>query len=382
MFFLKIVLSIVVVLVGLLALAGVSSLFEKEFWNRPHKILFLATLVLWCSTSGLGAYALFIDWSFVSYAFSLFGIQIVAQWISLAYLSKSAGYGWSEFKPEIRSAVAGLKIGELRQHRPLEDALTLLKSDRRAPVLYLRSFARETKLNAWKHRLLMEREKLRSMRDIFASLFREKSRPGETDRAFKRTLSRRGIFGRLTALNIRDSLVSRRGGLFDEQLVIANVMNQIGPYVAIARPDERKAWRDVGAAKLEVADNQWQSVVELLITASAAIVIEAGNSEGLVWELEQVSKLAKPKKILILLPRSDSEYAGFRRRMSEIFPISLPSIRPLSPLMTFFQDWQPLILDEYISDADEAYMRASVAMTLRPFFEQNGFRVNQGNSAD
>ncbi len=154
-----------------------------------------------------------------------------------------------------------------------------------------------------------------------------------------------------------------------EQLALAKCLNLIGPYVAIGRPGEPLP--EFGAARKYVGDHEWQGVVGGLIEHAAGIVLEAGRSDGLRWEIERVVLRAVPTKVLLVLPSWPNEYAAFRAWANAILPRPLPEEMPTSRLMTFAAGWQPHPLD--------ASPRAfpNLLGTLRPFLQQNGIALSR-----
>ena len=211
-------------------------------------------------------------------------------------------------------------------------AAEIRKSDRRPPVLYLRSFARESRSAMWIHLFRQLKSYVRFADDMGSWRILA---------AFKN--ARGSIVGPLTRRNLIQSFTSGRS-MFDEQLVLANIMNRIGPYIAIARPGETEHWSDVGSAKEKVLDSDWKSVVLGLIKDSAAIVIEAGKSPNLLWEIRQVVAMVPGTKALLILAESERDYEQFCKLTGDIFQGRLPLIRPASRLITFTSDWRPITL--------------------------------------
>jgi hypothetical protein len=78
---------------------------------------------------------------------------------------------------------------------------------------------------------------------------------------------------------------------------------------------------DLGAAKKFVSDDEWQHVVIQWLSICAAVVLEAGDSDGLLWEMRQIVKRIEPTRLLIILPFEEEDYEAFRRCTAGIFPI-------------------------------------------------------------
>jgi hypothetical protein len=153
--------------------------------------------------------------------------------------------------------------------------------------------------------------------------------------------------------------VTRSG--FDEQIVFAAAFDTVGPYVALGRPTEDFRTMDLGAAKKYVENHEWQDAVRKWLESCAAVVIEAADSEGLAWELQQVVRIVPPQRVLVVCPQIGTEYETFRTRSASVFPAGLPSKRPNSRLLAFGDSWQPMQLRNVEFDA---------LATLRPFFDR------------
>lgn len=73
-----------------------------------------------------------------------------------------------------------------------------------------------------------------------------------------------------------------------------------GPLVAIGQPGE--ALPPLGAAREYALGHEWRDRVEQLIADAQLIVVVAGATQGLVWELERVARLGATSKLMIVLP--------------------------------------------------------------------------------
>ena len=81
---------------------------------------------------------------------------------------------------------------------------------------------------------------------------------------------------------------------------IADELWRIGPFYGVGYPGEDLP--KLGAAKISLADGEWQDVVQGWIRDCRLIVIIAGRSNWLAWELGQVIRYNAVDKLLILLP--------------------------------------------------------------------------------
>lgn len=175
-------------------------------------------------------------------------------------------------------------------------ALQALRADRRSPVLYLRSF--------------------------------------ESD-ALDHFEARSGLSTSATTKEV--DLVSR--------------FERIGPVLAIGRPGENLA--QLGSARLYVADDDWQTIARRLMASARFVVIRAGNTPGIRWELARALSELPPEKIILWFSSNkDAAYAALRDVAREVLKVELPEARPKS-LMTFDADWQlrPTKLETVSMDA-------------------------------
>jgi len=106
----------------------------------------------------------------------------------------------------------------------------------------------------------------------------------------------------------------------DEALI--DEMAQYGPVVALGQPGEKKA--PFGAMRYYATHEDWQSIITETAQRAQAIVIVAGDSPGVLWEFDLLSK----EKLLdraILLFRPGAATAEINRRALRAFPTSVDS---------------------------------------------------------
>ena len=83
--------------------------------------------------------------------------------------------------------------------------------------------------------------------------------------------------------------------------IIALSAWRFGPVIGIGRPRERLP--KLGASKEYIADEHWKNVVREKIIDAGSIVVIAGNTDGLKWELNEIlNQKALSKTILIIPP--------------------------------------------------------------------------------
>ena len=193
-----------------------------------------------------------------------------------------------------------------------------LSKDGRAPVVYLRPFA-EDKLADQKRETEMHRDLLR------------------------------GGWGSV--------------GPSDEEHLVA-VLHPVGPSVAIGRPGDPLP--ELGAARVYVSDDAWQSQVVDWIERAAAIVLVAGESEGLRWEVDQVLARVPPERVLFLLSRtSKTANDPLLVALKEHHGASLAKCGHPRALM-FDAEWAPIPL----AWRSAWTQRRAYAKTLAPFVKR------------
>ncbi len=287
----------------------------------------------------------------------------------------------------VTSLLAGLGIGSayvaqsLLRLNALRAASEIRSADPRPPVLYLRPFDREKRFAALRAKGFDAVRQIKVFGRLFNRLGRAmRSKAGEEEfeeigRVLQAAHRQRTLYGRLSLTGIAQSIASGRGGQFDEQLIVAEIFNQLGPYVGISRPRESVSWSDVGAFKHLVPDEEWRTVVTDLIRDSQIIVIEAGTSRSLLWEFRQVVSLAAPRKVLLIVPEWPGDYAAFRQATAAVFPLPLPEVKPETRFFMFDDGWNPFPLLNQSDVFEDMTTRMGCAHVLRPFLERNGHGV-------
>jgi hypothetical protein len=92
-------------------------------------------------------------------------------------------------------------------------------------------------------------------------------------------------------------LVRRRKRLEE---MIGQQLTTAGPFVAIGKPGERLP--QLGASRLYVGDSEWQAVVESYIARSDLIIVIAGKTHWVQWELANVLRQDRIAGLLIVFP--------------------------------------------------------------------------------
>lgn len=191
-------------------------------------------------------------------------------------------------------AAGGVACIRRGQRLSAPTAEELLSTDRRAPVLYLRSFEEDRVTAKWSD--------------------------------FKNVLDFISPYGK----NI---------DLETEEVTLARVMKQIGPFIAIGSPDEELP--QLGAARTYVEDGDWHEKTAALIAQAQLVVFRFSVmvTQGVCWEIQKVIELVQPQQLLLLiacLPGEEYEY--FRERVNKYFAQPLPDFRRRTIFNKFYED--------------------------------------------
>ncbi len=93
------------------------------------------------------------------------------------------------------------------------------------------------------------------------------------------------------------TITTKSDSTYEERLVES--LKLFGPVAAIGRPTEPLP--PLGAARMNVTDDCWQSEVKRLMEKASLVVIRAGQSSGLHWEFDVLISTVPPERILIYL---------------------------------------------------------------------------------
>jgi hypothetical protein len=104
---------------------------------------------------------------------------------------------------------------------------------------------------------------------------------------------------------------------------LAEVMQDVGPFVAVGRPGDKLP--PLGASRSYQPDDNWQSYVLDLLDRAVLVVMLAGRTQGLQWELRQCAKRIEPHKLVLLVPNERASYEGFEVSARNAgLPLTLP----------------------------------------------------------
>ena len=88
--------------------------------------------------------------------------------------------------------------------------------------------------------------------------------------------------------------------VFTIEQELTRVLSRVGPVVAIGRPGD--SLPELGAARLYARDDEWRAKVSELMLRARLVVIRAGPTPGLQWEIEEASRLLPPERVVLVSP--------------------------------------------------------------------------------
>jgi hypothetical protein len=177
-----------------------------------------------------------------------------------------------------------------------------------------------------------------------------------------------------------DGSAARRFGALTEEEQLAKALAWVGPLLAVGRPGETLP--HVGAQRVYLADEEWQSRVAELMSQARLVVLRTGSTQGFHWEVERALSTLTPDRLLLVADDRRELRAvlgAIARRVgrpeSRVWLPGRP-IASVKGLVTFGPDWspRPLRLKRGIwrsSGLDEPLV-GRFTLALRPLFDRLG----------
>lgn len=248
------------------------------------------------SAAGLGYAAL----ALVCWYFGAAGLVL---WVKM----KTAGFWPVVFGLAGFGAIAaGSRAFATGRQRMALDADTVMAGEKRAPILYLRSFAADEAPAPASYSLQERQGNLFTFHVIFPGFWTE-----------------------------------RREWSFEEFLCRA--LSEQAAVVALGRPGEELP--RLGAARKYVPHERWQLEVSSLIPRSGMACLLVATSDGLLWEMHQALALRDPRCILLIVPQhsgAGAVWSGFAARLGDA--VRLPATLPADALaVAFTPGWDAVV---------------------------------------
>jgi hypothetical protein len=107
-----------------------------------------------------------------------------------------------------------------------------------------------------------------------------------------------------------------------EEQKIRKALESFGPFVAIGSPKDELP--PLGASRFYVGSEDWQSRVKSLLNKASLVIVLAGSTPGLAWEIVQVRASVDPQRLVIAVSNDANDYDNFRKTTEENTDIVLP----------------------------------------------------------
>lgn len=164
---------------------------------------------------------------------------------------------------------------------------------------------------------------------------------------------------------------------------------KFGPVVALGRP--RDYLPPIGAARRYVEDAVWQVEITRLMDAAGAVLLVAGHTPGLLWEVQQLAQRSLLAKLIIVFPplpptELNSRWLRIRNALEEAGITGLPEAFEEKTLLGVFDSlaqfrfvtyqsrkWLDWELTPRTNYSDEMYYE----LLLEQIFVEKGLQTQQ-----
>ena len=177
---------------------------------------------------------------------------------------------------------------------------------------------------------------------------------------------------------------------YEEDFAFA--LNSIGPVIAVGKQFDDIS--PLGATRIYLKTEEWQENVKRLMQISQLVVLNAGTSKSLLWEIETALKEVNPHKILISFLSWQEfddefrqvEYQQFKKSIeqianeAEISPkIIFPDSVENAKFMVFDNEWKPKLLKTNAQDSFFYRFSTSIIIreTLRPALKERDLELSK-----
>lgn len=170
--------------------------------------------------------------------------------------------------------------------------------------------------------------------------------------------------------------------------ILCLVLNDIGPIITIGKPDETRPL--LGANRVYIETENWEDKVKQLMEISQLIIIHAGTSKSLIWEIEAATEYINPSKILISFSAWEFVdkhtrqfyYDQFKKNVESYFQqkkpdFSLPDTIGTAKFLVFEPNWSYRFVE--LSTWKKLLFKFSSTMelreTLRPVLKERNLKL-------
>ena len=156
----------------------------------------------------------------------------------------------------------------------------------------------------------------------------------------------------------------------EEQIAVA--VRPLGTLIAIGNPREKLPMP--GGFQIYEREGDWREAVLSLMKNAKAIILEASNTPGLLWEVGKAVEVTNPEHFVISVDKmSKNDYIKFSNICSINYNLNLPYVTPNRGGLIFFgPDWtavfQPLKAPFWRRPFYKN-LQAKLVYSLRPLFE-------------
>jgi hypothetical protein len=196
------------------------------------------------------------------------------------------------------------------------------------------------------------------------------------------------LYLRSFADDARVNPTSRSQKTYEEDLALA--LNVIGPVIAIGEPLESDT--HLGATRIYLKNDDWKANVRRLMQISQLVVIQPGTSGGVIWELEAALETIDPRKVIMSFlawqhldnHARQVEHQLFRQRVADFMyrspspvTINLPEKIGNAPFLVFSDNWVPeLVKSREVKWLYRFSSSLFVTEAIRPALRERNLRLS------
>lgn len=142
------------------------------------------------------------------------------------------------------------------------------------------------------------------------------------------------------------------GKSFEEFL--APSIGKIGPFIGLGDPEDYLP--TLGTNKVYQRDDTWQETVIQFLEQAGLVLILEGDSPGLSWELGQVRQRCSPRSVFLITPTKKFPRVGWQEFVELLkeagFQVPESDVGP-GALVGFDETFQPIVLCQKLTSAEE-----------------------------